>query len=50
MAKFTRYDPRNKKNGKHKQLHGMKDIKIRDVDDINKALRKVKIEEKELNE
>ena len=50
MAKFTRYDPRNKKDGKHKELHQVKDLKIRDVDDAKKAPRKVKIVENEVHD
>tara|TARA_R110000796_G_scaffold62666_9_gene144550 strand:- start:562 stop:747 length:186 start_codon:yes stop_codon:yes gene_type:complete len=33
MAKYTRYDPRNKKNGKHKSLTLDKDLRIREVSD-----------------
>jgi hypothetical protein len=49
MAKFNRFDPRNKKDGKHKQLHQIKDLKLREVDDrqVKKTLRKVKDFEKE---
>jgi len=35
MAKFTRFDPRNKKNNKHKTLSLNKDIKIKEVEDYN---------------
>jgi hypothetical protein len=31
MAKYSRYDPRNKKRGKHKSQSENKDIRIRDV-------------------
>ena len=47
MAKFTRYDPRNKKNGKHKELHQIKDLKIRDVEHSKKTFRKESVVEKE---
>ena len=33
MAKYTRYDARNKKNAKHKRQSINKDIRIRRVDD-----------------
>jgi hypothetical protein len=32
MAKYSRYDPRNKKRGKHKVLHQDKDVRIKEVD------------------
>jgi len=32
MAKYGRYDPRNKKNGKHKSQSLNKDFKIKEVD------------------
>ena len=46
MAKFTRFDPRNKKNNKHKTLSLNKDIKIKEVEDYsekypNKLLKEV---------
>lgn len=52
MAKFSRFDPRNKKNGKHKQLNQIKDLKLREVDDrqVKKTLRKVKYFEKEIHD
>ena len=56
MAKFTRYDPRNKKNGKHKELHQIKDLKIRDVEDlseehyIQRILRKANLLESDTND
>ena len=31
MAKYTRFDPRNKKRGKHKSQHADKDLRIREV-------------------
>jgi len=34
MAKYSRYDPRNKKRGKHKSQSENKDIRIRDVQDM----------------
>lgn len=33
MAKYSRFDPRNKKNGKHKYQTLNKDIRIRETDD-----------------
>ena len=52
MAKFSRFDPRNKKNGKHKELYQIKDLKLREVDDrqVKKTLRKVKDFEKEIHD
>lgn len=35
MTKFTRHDPRNKKNGRHKDYSLKKDIRIRNVDEEN---------------
>lgn len=32
MAKYTRYDPRNKKRGKHKSHSLERDIRLREVD------------------
>lgn len=32
MAKFSRYDPRNKKRGKHKSHTLNKDLRIREVE------------------
>lgn len=34
MAKYSRYDPRNKKRGKHKSEHMDKDLRIREVQHI----------------
>ena len=31
MAKFTRFDPRNKKNGRNKRISLHKDIRIHEV-------------------
>lgn len=31
MAKYSRFDPRNKKRGKHKSEHLDKDLRIREV-------------------
>lgn len=33
MAKYSRFDPRNKKRGKHKNESLEKDIRIREVQD-----------------
>ena len=33
MAKYSRFDPRNKKRGKHKSQSMDKDIRIREVND-----------------
>lgn len=33
MAKYNRFDPRNKNKGKHKKQTLNKDIRIREVDD-----------------
>jgi hypothetical protein len=33
MAKYTRFDPRNKKNGRNKTRSLGKDFRIREVDD-----------------
>ena len=35
MAKYTRFDPRNKKRGKHKSQSLSKDLRIREVQDID---------------
>lgn len=35
MAKFTRYDPRNKKEGRNKKHSLKRDIRIRYVEDHN---------------
>lgn len=35
MAKYSRYDPRNKKRGKHKFLNQDKDVRIKEVDNKN---------------
>lgn len=40
MAKFSRYDPRNKKNGKHKYQSKEKDIRIREVIDSSDGFNK----------
>lgn len=36
MAKFSRFDPRNKKRGKHKNEHLDKDLRIREVDEYTR--------------
>ena len=33
MAKYSRFDPRNKKSGKHKTLSVNKDFRIRDTEE-----------------
>ena len=42
MAKYSRFDPRNRKYGRHKEQSLKRDIRIRNVDDdrlkINKAI------------
>ena len=35
MAKYSRFDPRNKKRGNHKTKSIEKDIRIREVQDIS---------------
>jgi len=35
MAKYSRFDPRNKKRGKHKSQSLAKDLRIREVQDID---------------
>ena len=35
MAKYGRFDPRNKKQGKHKSQSLEKDLRIREVEDFN---------------
>ena len=42
MAKFSRFDPRNKKRGNHKRQSINKDLKIREdrLFDSNKLLEK----------
>ena len=35
MAKFTLFDPRNKKNNKHKTMSQNKDLKIKEVETFN---------------
>lgn len=35
MAKYTRFDPRNKKRGKHKSQSLQKDWRIREVQDVD---------------
>jgi hypothetical protein len=32
MAKYTRFDPRNKKNGRNKNRSLVKDVRIRDAE------------------
>lgn len=39
MAKFSRYDPRNKKRDKHKSHSQNKDLRIRDVEESGTSLR-----------
>jgi|TARA_B110000483_G_C17772112_1_gene380232 hypothetical protein len=39
MAKFSRYDPRNKKRDKHKAQSLNKDFRIRDVEESGTSLR-----------
>jgi hypothetical protein len=41
MAKYSRYDPRNKKNGRNKFRSLGKDVRIRDADDT-KQIHKYK--------
>lgn len=41
MAKFTRFDARNKRKGKHKSLSLNKEHKIRHVEDNNRFNSKV---------
>ena len=38
MAKFTRFDPRNKKNGRNKRISLHKDIRIHEVEKGRKLL------------
>ena len=40
MTKFSRYDPRNKKNGKHKYQSKEKDHRIREVIDSSDGFNK----------
>ena len=40
MAKFSRYDPRNKKSNKHKYQSKEKDIRIREVVGNNNTFNK----------
>jgi len=35
MAKYSRFDPRNKERGKHKSQSLAKDLRIREVQDID---------------
>ena len=35
MAKYSRFDPRNKKRGKHKSQSLQKDLRIREVQDVD---------------
>jgi len=37
MAKFSRFDPRNKKRGKHKNQSLEKDLRIREVDEYSRS-------------
>ena len=39
MAKFTRYDPRNRKNGRNKDRSLKRDIRIRDVEEHKNTTR-----------
>ena len=41
MAKFSRFDPRNKKSGKHKNQSQNKDIRIREVDEYSRRGKQV---------
>ena len=41
MAKYARFDPRNRKYGRHKNQSLKKDIRIRDADDT-KEIHKYK--------
>lgn len=50
MAKFSRFDARNKKNARHKKQSLDRDIRIRRVDEdedkyARQALRKIKFQE-----
>jgi hypothetical protein len=38
MAKFTRFDPRNKKNGRNKRISLYKDIRIHEIEKGRKLL------------
>lgn len=38
MAKFTRFDPRNKKNGRNKKMSLQKDIRIHEVEKGRKLI------------
>jgi len=40
MAKFTRYDPKNKKKNNHKTLSQNKDLKIKEVTKYDKYIGK----------
>tara|TARA_R110000772_G_scaffold79238_2_gene169604 strand:+ start:171 stop:356 length:186 start_codon:yes stop_codon:yes gene_type:complete len=57
MAKFTRFDPRNKKNGRNKRISLYKDIRIHEVEKGRKLLGHTfdyvvidEIEQNEINE
>tara|TARA_R110000868_G_scaffold105345_2_gene289672 strand:+ start:2537 stop:2722 length:186 start_codon:yes stop_codon:yes gene_type:complete len=54
MAKFTRFDPRNKKNGRNKRISIFKDFKIHEVEKSRKLIGHtfdyVVIDENEQNE
>lgn len=42
MAKYTRFDPRNKKNGRNKNRSLVKDVRIRDAENSKNEKYKVK--------
>ena len=53
MAKYTRKDPRNKKEGNHKQKTLEKDLKIREINHAPKqqmVLREVTFEDNNYDE
>jgi|TARA_B100001093_G_scaffold373138_1_gene358139 hypothetical protein len=39
MAKFSRYDPKNKKRNKHKSQSQNKDLRIRDVEESGTSFK-----------
>ena len=41
MAKFSRFDPRNKKRDKHKNQSQEKDIRIREVDEYSRSSKQM---------
>lgn len=49
MAKYGRFDPRNKKRGKHKSQSIDKDIRIRDTD-RKKVKMKYEVYDEKVNE